>query len=128
MSFVTPAGGRYGGFGSESVGSGGGGGGSASASYRGGGGYDSSGDGKSTCDTWSDLQTTDVEIPHKPLPSLTSMKEQTISPIPVGPVLPLVNVLPDLSRLQRRHLDRLNLSRSQKRSICLTLEMMSLRP
>lgn len=50
MSFTQPGGGRYGGFGSESVGSGGGGGGggSGSASYRGGGGggYDSGGDGK----------------------------------------------------------------------------------
>jgi epsin len=48
MSFVTPTGSKYGGFGSESVlgGGGGGGGGSAGASYRGGGDYDSSGDGE----------------------------------------------------------------------------------
>ena len=46
MSFTQPGGGRFGGFGSESVNSGGGGGGSGSASYRGGGGYDSGGDGE----------------------------------------------------------------------------------
>jgi epsin len=50
MSFVTPTGSRYGGFGSESVssaGGGGGGGGGSGGSYRGGGGFDSSGDGTS---------------------------------------------------------------------------------
>jgi epsin len=46
MSFTQPGGGRFGGFGSESVHSGSGGGGSGSAGYRGGGGYDSGGDGE----------------------------------------------------------------------------------
>jgi epsin len=51
MSFTQPGGGRFGGFGSESVHSGGGGGGSGSAGYRGGGGYDSGGDGESELTT-----------------------------------------------------------------------------
>ena len=129
MSFTQPGGGRFGGFGSESVNSGGGGGGSGSASYRGGGGYDSGGDGELsfTEQGGSDTQIID-EGPHLKLqPSLTSTKEQMISQILVGPGLLLVNVQLDLSHLQRALPERLRLWRSQRRSIYLTLEMMSLR-
>lgn len=129
MSFTQPGGGRFGGFGSESVNSGGGGGGSGSASYRGGGGYDSGGDGELSFieQGGSDTQIIDEEPHLKPQPSLTSTKEQMISQILVGPGLLLVNVQLDLSRLQRVPLEHLRLWRSQRRLICSTLEMMSLR-
>jgi hypothetical protein len=75
----------------------------------------------------ANLQITDEE-PHLRLqPSLTSTKEQMISPILVVPVLLPVNVQPDLSHLQRVPPEPLSLSKSQRRSISSTLGMMSLR-
>lgn len=138
MSFTTASGGRYGGFGSDSLGSGGGGGGGGSSGggYRGGGDYDS-GDGESIT-TRSSLclpgymahviQTTDVGRPRpmRQQPSTTSTKVPTTLKSPVGPARRRQIARRDLSLRQNPRPSLQNQSRSPRRSTCLTLATMSL--
>ena len=70
-------------------------------------------------------QITDEEPRLRLQSNLTSTKAPMISPILVVLAHRLVSGLPDLSHRPSRLLEPLNRSRSRRKSICLTLAMMS---